>query len=229
MTKTSIFFVILLSIVTGKTPAQNCTYYFPSEVGSELGYTYCSKPGKVESSSKLVIANKTVSNGRTTIDIASEIFDAKGKSELKFNYTAWCDGDNFFIDMRSALASMNLKELGELKITTADLEFPSNMSPGQKLKDASIKLSMEGPIPMGMSTKITNRMVESIEKITTPAGTFDCVKISYDMFSVASIIKTEGHAVEWYAPDVGLVKSETYNKKNKLLGINELTSIKKVN
>ncbi len=226
MHKPSILIVILLSIITAKSFAQNCTFYFPSKKGSELGYTYYSKPGKVESSSKILIADKKESNGRIMIDIAAESFDAKGKSTLKFNYSAWCDGDNFFIDMRSALASMNLQELGEFKITTSDMEFPSKMSPGQKLKDASIKLSMEGPIPVSMSTDITNRKVESLEKITTPAGTFDCVKISYDMFSVVSIIKTEGHVTEWYAQEVGLVRSETYNKKNKLLGINELTNIK---
>ena len=206
--------------------AQDCTFYFPTEKGTELVYTYFSKPGKLESSSKQTIVGKDDSAGKLKLEISSESFDAKGNPVFKFNYSVWCDGETFFVDMRNALASMNLKELGEFKIQTTDMQFPSKLTPGQQLKDASITMNMEGPVPMGISTSITNRKVEALEKVTTPAGKFDCVKISYDMLSKVSIVKTEGHVIEWFAPNVGLIRSETYNKKNKLIGINELTSLK---
>ncbi len=218
--------LIVLFSCTIFLKAQDCTLYFPSEEGAELGYTYYSKPGKAESSSKMKITRKDLSDGKLKMDIAAETFDAKGKSALAFNYAVWCDGENFCIDMRSALGSMNLTELEGFKIETTDMQFPAKMAAGQTLKDASIQLSLEGPVPMNMVTNITNRKVESKESVTTPAGTFDCYKISYDMFSKVSIVKTEGRVVEWYAPNVGMVRSETYNKKDKPLGFNELTSLK---
>lgn len=219
--------VLLIAVIACTTylSAQDCTLYFPSREGTELGYTYYSKPGKAESSSKIKIVSKDQSGGKLKMDIAAETFDAKGKPALAFNYAVWCDGEYFCIDMRSALGSMNLTELQGFKIETTDMQFPSKMNPGQKLGDASIQLSLEGPVPMNMVTNITNRMVESRESVTTPAGTFDCYKITYDTFSKVSIVKTEGRVVEWYAPNVGMVRSETYNKKDKLLGFNELTSM----
>lgn len=52
---------------------------------------------------------------------------------------------------------------------------------GQQLKDASFTMEMTGPLPVTISSNITNRKVEALEKVTTPAGTFDCVKVSYDL------------------------------------------------
>jgi hypothetical protein len=217
--------ILFTALLSGAVYAQDCTLYFPSEKGTEIGYTYYSKPGKVESSSKMLLTNKNESGGKVKMDITAQTFDAKGQEMLKFDYSVWCDGDNFYIDMKSTMGSMNLKELGEFKIESTDMQFPAKLSAGQKLKDASISLKMEGPVPMGITTNITNCLVEGFEKITTPAGTFDCAKISYDQFSKVSIIKTEGRTIEWYAPNVGLVRSETYSKKDKLLGINELSSL----
>jgi hypothetical protein len=41
------------------------------------------------------------------------------------------------------------------------------------------------------------------------------------------MVKTEASSKEWYAEGVGLVKSEIYNKKGKLMGYSELTSFEK--
>ena len=225
MHKLSLFFLFVFLTCAVISNAQDCTLYFPSEKGKELTYTYYSKPGKVESSSKQIIVGKDDSGGKLKLDISSESFDAKGNSLFKFNYSVWCDGKTFYVDMRNTLSTMDLKDLGEFKIETTDMQFPSKLTPGQQLKDASITMKMEGPVPMGISVDITNRKVEALEKVTTPAGTFDCAKISYNTFSKVSIVKTEGHVTEWYAPNVGLIRSETYNKKGKLIGINELTSL----
>jgi len=205
--------------------AQDCTLYFPSKVGTELVYNYYSKPGKIESSSKQTIIGKDDSGGKLKLDISSESFDEKGESVLKINYSVWCDGQTFYVDMKSTLSSMNLKELGEFKIETSDMQFPAKLTPGQQLKDASITLKTEGPVTMSISSNITDRKVETLEKVTTPAGTFDCAKISYNVMAKVSIVKTESRIIEWYSPNVGLVRSETYSKKGKLAGFNELTSL----
>ncbi len=189
-----------------------------------MGYTNYIKSGKPQSSSKIKIINKENSGGKEKIDVSAEVFDNKNKSTIKFDYSVWCDGSTFYIDMKSTLGTLNMKDLGNFKIESTNMQFPAHMEAGQSLPDASISLKMDGPVNMGVSTQITNRKVVGNEKVTTPAGTFDCIKISYDLFSKVSFIKTEGHAVEWYAPNTGLVRSETYDKKNKLTGYNELTS-----
>jgi hypothetical protein len=206
--------------------AQECNMYFPDKKGAELTYTYFTKPGKPESSSKVTVANKSEAGGKIKFDLIGESFDKKGNSVVKFEYSAWCENGDFFIDMKSMMGTMNLKDMGDFKIESTNMQFPSHMTAGQTLNDASISLTVDGPVSMGMNTKITDRKVEGFESVTTPAGTFECVKISYKTFAKVMIIKTEGNAVEWYSKNVGLIRSETYDKKMKLTGYSELTSIK---
>ena len=79
---------------------------------------------------------------------------------------------------------------------------------------------------MNMTTKVYNRKVEAIEKITTEAGTFECYKITYDVFTDAMIdINTKG--IDWIARDVGTVRTENYNKNGKLTGYTELIKLEK--
>jgi hypothetical protein len=74
-----------------------------------------------------------------------------------------------------------------------------------------------------MSTKITNRKVEILEEITTPAGKYKCAKITYDMeMKMGMVIKLKG--VEWISQKVGIVRSESYDQKGKLMSYSVLSS-----
>jgi hypothetical protein len=77
---------------------------------------------------------------------------------------------------------------------------------------------------------VRNRKAEAAESITTPAGTWNCIKISFEMEIVTRTagiripIRITGN--EWYAPGFGVVKSESFRKNGKLAGTSEITSIK---
>jgi hypothetical protein len=77
----------------------------------------------------------------------------------------------------------------------------------------------------------TNRKVNSTEKITTPAGSWDAHKITYDgYFRIKMIgigVPMNLKVTEWFVPNFGIVKSETYDKNGKLMGSSMLTAIKK--
>jgi hypothetical protein len=76
-----------------------------------------------------------------------------------------------------------------------------------------------------------NRKVTGKEKITSDAGSWDAYKIAYD----ASIkIKMIGIGIpmvmqttEWFVPNFGVVKSETFSKKGNKMGSSLLTKLKK--
>ena len=54
------------------------------------------------------------------------------------------------------------------------------------------------------------------ETISTTAGKFDCVKISYLQRTKIVLKTTTLRVTEWYAEGVGLVKSEAHDTKGKL-------------
>lgn len=104
----------------------------------------------------------------------------------------------------------------------------------QSLKDANVKMKVhKGSIFSVLSLDATNRKVAGKESITTPAGTWDCWKITYDGRFRATIGGPSGigvpfnfKAIEWFAPGFGIVKTETFNKNENLLGSTLITSVK---
>jgi hypothetical protein len=50
-------------------------------------------------------------------------------------------------------------------------------------------------------------------------GVLIVFKITYDMETVTKIIKVKSSSVEWIADGVGVVKTESYNKKGKLTSL----------
>lgn len=203
-------------------PADECSLYAPAKEGSEMEYKSYSDNDKLTgvNRTKVLAVRKTVTGQE--VEIKSESFDKKEKAVGSSTYVVACENGNFAIDMRTMITQEQMSAFKDSKVTIeADkLDIPSNPQVGQALKNGSVKMTAvsEGsPITMKLAITITNRKVAALEDITVPAGTFKCVKITYDAESkLLFTIKTKG--AEWYAKDIGLVRSESYNTKDKLQG-----------
>ena len=78
---------------------------------------------------------------------------------------------------------------------------------------------------VSMSVKGTQRKICGKEKLTTPAGTFDCFIMEETVTTKAMMQKEVEKTVSWYAYGVGLVKENTYDKKGRLVSTTILNSI----
>ena len=79
---------------------------------------------------------------------------------------------------------------------------------------------------MTMNMEVYDRKVEGFESITTPAGTFECVKVTYKArtkMGTAIPINVNISGAEWFAKGTGIVRTESYDKKDKLTGYTILT------
>jgi hypothetical protein len=210
--------------------AQDCPMYYPAKENTQMEYKQYDKKGGLSGSSVQKITGIKKSAGSTEVAISSESFDAKGKSLGTANLKARCEGGVFFIDMSNYLNQQSTdayKDM-EMSVEGGSLEMPSGMKAGDALKDGDLKMSFSsgGMTVMNMSVSITNRKVEAVENLTTPAGTFECYKISYDIATKMMGINVKMKGIEWYAKNVGMVKSETYNKDAKLQGSTVLSALK---
>jgi hypothetical protein len=121
----------------------------------------------------------------------------------------------------------------EVKADDAFIEYPSTVTDGQSLKDASFKMETykNGVTYSTINLDQTNRKVIGKESVTTPAGTWECWKITYDskfkinMGGIGIPMNMQG--TEWFAPGFGIVKTEVANKNGKLMGSTMITSVKK--
>ena len=210
--------------------AQDCPMYYPDKENTQMEYKQYDKKGGLSGSSIQKITGIKKSANSTEVAISSESFDAKGKSLGTANLKARCEGGVFYIDMSNYLNQQSTdayKDM-EMSVEGGNLEMPSGMKAGDALKDGDLKMSFSsgGMTVMSMSISITNRKVEAVENLTTPAGTFECYKISYDIATKMMGISVKMKGIEWFAKNVGMVKSESYNKDAKLQGSTLLTALK---
>lgn len=219
-------FSLLLFVYTGL--AQDCTYFYPMEEGTLIELRHYDKKAKVSGTTRQEIIDKKTSGGAVSITIKSTFFDEKGEELMTSDLTMECRDGVFTFDMNQFLNDEMLSGLGDIEFTIEgdNLEFPAKMKPGDQLKEGTIKLIVPDMAMMNMTTKVYNRKVEAIEKITTEAGTFECYKITYDVF-VDGMIDMNAKGTEWIANDAGAVRTESYNKNGKLTGFTELIKLEK--
>lgn len=208
--------------------SQDCAIFIPGDTGTELHYEIRNAKGKLQSIYSQKVISIKENGGETIFELLQTHKDPKKPEKIILQDTIGfrCKGNEFYIDMGKYLNQKQLKGYKnmEIKMTTDDLMYPSKLSPGMNLKDGSINLEVGNGL-MNMTTNIVNRKVEAREKVTTPAGSFECYKISEDVKSKIGFIKVSLSNVTWIIQDIGTIRSESYNKKGKLDTVTELVKI----
>jgi hypothetical protein len=162
--------------------------------------------------------------------VKSEFYDKKDKLVMTQTYSLHCKQGNFYVDMESLMSPeiFGAYESMEVEVNTEDLQFPAQAKAGTTLPDGVLtaKISSSGIAILTLQIQVTDRKVEGMEKVTTAAGTFDCIKLSQTV-ETKSVIKSSIRSVDWYARDTGPVRSESFNKSGKSMGYTELTNLKR--
>ena len=223
----SIWTAIIMIASTVGASAQNA--FFPTKAGTVLVYAQKNAKGNPDSYSKTTIKNVEGSGNNMTISYTTEILDKNKKSANppeEVPLKAIIKNGVMYLDMKGMFAGQMKDQQIKMEITGVPMELPSNMQPGQSLKDADVTLTMDlGIMKMKTTMKMTDGKCVAIEGVATPAGTFTCHKITQTV-SITVMDKTStSKSVSWYAKDIGAVKTETYSDKDILQGSTELVAL----
>ncbi|HYM92637.1 MAG TPA: hypothetical protein VET23_00730 [Chitinophagaceae bacterium] len=223
--KKIIFIPVLL--IAFSAFSQNCDglYYLQNNKTVEMSIT--NKKGKESGKITYTVSDVQNSGGTVSSTVNSEFTDSKGKSVSKAINNIKCTGGVMMIDMKMFVPSAQQEQMGTVSAGGGEayLEYPSVIKEGDVLKDGqfSMDFKMQSGIGAHLNVDITNRKVQGKESVTTPAGTWECFKITYHSKVVIKIgigIPVNADVTEWYAPSFGTVKTESGG------GITEITSVK---
>lgn len=160
-----------------------------------------------------------------------EVFDEKGNKMNTASAVYKCINGTLLMDMKASMPYQeNQKEQMQAKgeEQRAFMQYPPGMSVGQQLPDAHFTLNLQQHSIVSSATlSATKRKVEAREKITTPAGSWNCFRIRYTAKTKVAFIAFRYDVTEWFAPGFGIVKAVSYNKKGKVESHTELTRIEK--
>ena len=208
--------------------AQECAHFLFLQKNKVVEETIYNKKGEPNGKKVYEVSDVSTSGGTTTAKLNSELFDKKGKSIAKSTSSVQCTGGAILIDMKMEMPEQdNQQQTFDVDASAQGnyIDYPYSMKVGDDLKDGTFTLDMKrGSIAQTVNMQITQRKVLAQESITTPAGTWDCFKISsHNHVAIKTgfiSIPFNVDVIEWYAPGFGIIKTETKH------GTTLITSIK---
>lgn len=221
----------------------SCTDFIWFKSGAMMEFETTNGKGESLNKSRTEIS-KVYNEGQVTVADATAS-DSEGNSvTMQFK----CAGDKMYMDFGSMIkqAMQKAGEQGadqasiqraldntEIGFSDGFMDFPKNMYPGQVLQDVSVSIK-SSPTPqfsLEMVSTLTDRKVVAREKITTTAGTFDCMKISgvrQSSMKVLGMNRKMPTTTEylWFAPGIGVVKQDDHQENGMLSSSTQLTAYK---
>lgn len=229
-----LFTALGLLIIPCSLSAQDCRSFYYLLNNAEVEMTIYDAKGD-PSAKQLYKIDAVQEEGDSMISsFTTSMLDKKGKVISSGKGKFKCNGNNVFVDMQMSMPNMaqlrNMKM--EAQSNNAYLDYPSGMQIGQSLPDGTFEMqSNANGMNMKMSLKVNNRQVIGKETVTSPAGSWDCFKISYDMDFAMKVmgIGAPMHlkATEWFAPGFGVVKTASFGKNGKPAGSTLITALTK--
>ncbi|MEM8567682.1 MAG: hypothetical protein AAGF85_14570 [Bacteroidota bacterium] len=220
--KTVLIFLLSFLVVVGGSFAQ-CNPYFDLQEGSKWEITNYSGKGKFQGKQQSEIKTLETGSNGWKATMATKIYDKKNKIIYDKDVDMACDNGVVTLDLTRLIPDEQLQTFKDMnmQVEMDNIEVPEKLETGMILDNGSVTIS--GDLPMTMTVTITDRKVEGIETITTPAGSFECYKISYNV-GTKMLTNMKSTGVDFIAEGVGMVRNETYSKSGKLIGYSELTS-----
>jgi hypothetical protein len=213
---------------SGNIWSQECSNYYFLQNNKTIEMTISNNKGNESGKMTYVVSESKKNGSSITATINSEFVDTKGKTITKATNNVKCENGVMQMNMKTFIppAQMEQMKTGEAKATDVYLEYPAKMNVGDQLKDGQFNMDYESTsgLDCSIDISITERKVEGKETVTTPAGTWECFKISAKN-KIDSKISNIGipitmSVIEWFAPGFGIVKTESKTGKT------EITSIK---
>lgn len=214
--------------------------YFCTTQGTELHYVNYDEAGQSLSNETVTVYNVVKNASGESAQYLAKIVTNKTKNNTSYTLYNWnydgnvttCQEDLMYgpyiksdsdpakydSKVRQAMAE-ELKLKGDNSFT-----IKKHASAGESIPDRTYSLIFN---MLKNEINISGAAYMGEEKVSTTAGKFDCIKISY-LKRTKIVLKTETVRVtEWYAEGIGLVKSESYNTKGEPDGKTILVKIVK--
>lgn len=208
--------LITLIMATTVQPAisQNCNYYYLQD-GRTAEITFYNKKGDENGKSVYAVTSASKSGSTASATVKTEVFSKKGKAVAKGTNNVKCDNGVLMVDLKAFISPEQAEQIkADAQASNVYLSYPASMKAGDALPDGkmNIDIQQDNGMKTNVDIKITDRKVEGQESITTPAGTWNCYKITYKSAIKVAImgigIPIRSDVTEWFAPNFGTIKTE---------------------
>lgn len=214
--------LLLLTLLLPGLWARAGEPFTPTKAGTTLVFERTKANGRVEYTSTMQYTGVRREGGKLIVEYTFTIH-GPGGNELyggaaPMSTTVTADGTTEQ-DLGASLKAVlhNMFPGAAQEVESEPARIPANLKPGDRLPDAHCKVRT-GVLTHTMD--LTGRVVLRTERITVPAGTFDCVVLREHKVEHGIGRERDNICENWYAPGVGPVRHDSYRLVNGELKLN---------
>lgn len=220
-------FIFILFISEKSWAQSDCNPFYLLEEGKKWTTENYNARDKYRGKQQYEVKSLKEEGEKLVASIMLISYDKKDKLIMEKEVEFICENGILEIDMSRYMPDETMESFKEMDV---DIEFdaltiPENLEVGEFLDDGGIDMTINGPMKMEMSVSIYDRKVMKKEDIEVPAGTYQAYKINSAMKFKSMLTTVETKNIEWVSKDVGVVRSEQYDKKGNLKSYTVLTEI----
>ena len=212
--------------------------YFSTNEGAELVYVNYDSAGQSTSTETVTVKSVTKERGAVSAVYMDKIVNQKSKNNTSYTRYLWTYSDGTttctedlmygpYIDGDSDPDIYNEEIMEALK---SDCKFKGDNSftlldgiyGGESIADRSYSYTSN---MLKNEITISGASYLAPEMVSTTAGNFTCLKVSFLQQTKITVRKETIRVNEWYAKGIGLVKREVYNTKGALKSKTVITKI----
>lgn len=225
----SFFLFAFLSSSWLLAQSDKCFEFFPTKKGATLvNKSYDASNNLICTTTYKVNKYQETSSG-ASMEVAYTLTDSNGKTIDNGVMKPWCDRGIFYMNLSNkAFKPDVIKMLGtEVELIGDLLDYPDVFgSSDASFKDeANFTIQSKKDKKKFISIKVSERKHEKNEPLMVPAGNYYASKVTFNLEAKNDKTITKYKCIEWYAPDAGVIRSETYDANGNLFRYNVLTSI----
>ncbi|MFT3947952.1 MAG: hypothetical protein QM763_13360 [Agriterribacter sp.] len=223
----NLFFSIAFILAATQLFAQKCGTLYFSSGKKNIQLANYTKRGEDEGQIVYKISNISTKGNTSSAQINVQIFDKLEKLIGSNNCNVKCNGNVLLLDMKLFLPQQQIEQFrnASVKEKPAFLEYPVILKVGDKLKDGLFEMEADrNGLELALRMEIVNRTVTGTEKVSTSAGTWDCVvirsKTKLNVKTGPISIPMQFETTEWFNPSAGIIKTTTSTGYMEVAAIN---------
>lgn len=213
--------------------AQSCDSLYDLKDSAVIVFKEFDRKGESEGKSVYHVSGLQHKAGNRTAQVEVQMFNRGGIRENTAIGHVKCIKGVLYWDMLLSKPALLIQDFKNWKFKSEEawLVYPVSLHAGDSLEDGYMEMNlMKGLKTISrIDLSVTDRRVEGIDPIRTPAGAWNCYRISYTARLRTTLlgigIPLVYRYTEWFAPGFGLVKLQAYGKKHRISGSSELVSI----
>ncbi|WP_192820729.1 hypothetical protein [Rufibacter sp. LB8] len=217
------FLCLFLGMAGNPAEAQNCANPLGLTKNTEFVYQVTDKGKNRGTLNNKVLQQASDAKGHFITTFKSTRMGNNKRTENAEEFTIRCVGDTLYLDAMMLMREQALKafEGKDFDYIRKDVAYPQNLQVGMTLPNGKlgVRVRSASATITQVSMTATDRKVIAQEKITTPAGTFDTYKISYQyvvhLDALGMPLRDVYQVEEHFSLEHGIVKVQFFTKRGK--------------